>query len=84
MASSPNRVADLLPTPPEPGETSHDINVLCLVKGGEHYIIMFPDAELTEALRTLGRWAANPELSLDWHNVAHLSQRAKAMAAEAK
>ena len=52
-----------------------DINVLALVKGEERYIFLFDDERRSEALRTLGRFASNPELSFSWYDAAVLSQR---------
>lgn len=54
---------------------TQDINVLALVKGEERYIFLFDDAHKADALRTLGRFASNPELSFSWHDAAVLSQR---------
>jgi hypothetical protein len=54
---------------------SNDINVLALVKGNERYIFLFDDASRAEALRTLGRYASNPELSFTWYDAAVLSQK---------
>jgi hypothetical protein len=52
-----------------------EVNVLALVKGEDKYIFMFDDANRTETLRMLGRYAADPELSLTWYDAAILSQR---------
>ena len=52
-----------------------DINVLALVKGDERYIFLFDDHHRSDALRTLGRFASNPELSFSWYDAAVLSQR---------
>ena len=54
---------------------SQDINVLALVKGNERYIFLFDDDSRAEALRTLGRYASNPELSFTWYDAAVLSQK---------
>jgi hypothetical protein len=54
---------------------TQDINVLALVKGEERYIFLFDDEHRSEALRTLGRFASNPELSFSWYDAAVLSQR---------
>ena len=54
---------------------SQDINVLALVKGSERYIFLFDDDNRSEALRTLGRYASNPELSFSWYDAAVLSQK---------
>ena len=54
---------------------SQDINVLALVKGSERYIFLFDDDNRAETLRTLGRYASNPELTFTWHDAAVLSQK---------
>ncbi len=54
---------------------SQDLNVLALVKGEERYVFLFDDANRAEALRTLGRYASNPELSFTWYDAAVLSQK---------
>ena len=61
---------------------TQDINVLALVKGEERYIFLFDDEHRSEALRTLGRYASNPELSFSWYDAAVLSQRIRQTAAE--
>lgn len=54
---------------------SQDINVLALVKGEERYVFLFDDNNRTEALRQLGRYASNPDLSFTWYDAAVLSQK---------
>jgi hypothetical protein len=54
---------------------TQDINVLALVKGSERYIFLFDDDNRAETLRTLGRYASNPELSFTWYDAAVLSQK---------
>ena len=54
---------------------SQDINVLALVKGKERYVFLYDDASRAETLRTLGRYASNPELSFSWYDAAVLSQK---------
>ena len=54
---------------------TQDINVLALVKGGERYVFLYDDASRAETLRTLGRYASNPELSFSWYDAAVLSQK---------
>jgi hypothetical protein len=54
-----------------------DINVLALVKGREKYIFLYGDSQRAEALRTLGRFASNPELSFTWYDAAVLSQKVR-------
>ncbi len=54
---------------------SQDINVLALIKGGERYVFLYDDSSRAETLRTLGRYASNPELSFTWYDAAVLSQK---------
>jgi hypothetical protein len=54
---------------------SKDINVIALVKGQERYIFLYDDQSRSEALRTLGRYASNSELSFSWYDAAVLSQK---------
>ena len=54
---------------------SQDINVLALVKGEERYIFLFDDDNRSETLRTLGRYASDPNLSFTWYDAAVLSQK---------
>ena len=61
---------------------SHEINVLALVKGNERYVFLFDDDNRSETLRTLGRYASNPELSFSWYDAAVLSQKIRQVAAE--
>jgi hypothetical protein len=61
---------------------TQDINVLALVKGEERYIFLFDDDHRSEALRTLGKFASNPELSFSWYDAAVLSQRIRQAAQE--
>lgn len=56
---------------------SQDINVLALVKGAERYIFLYDDSHRAEALRALGRFASNPELSFTWYDAAVLSQKVR-------
>jgi hypothetical protein len=70
-----------VPRRPQPREeipvVSQDINVLALVKGAERYVFLYDDASRAETLRTLGRYASNPELSFSWYDAAVLSQKVR-------
>ena len=57
--------------------SSEDLNVVALVKGSERYVFVFNDANRSQVLRTLGRYASNPELSLTWYDAAVLSQKVR-------
>ena len=61
---------------------SEDINVLALVKGSERYVFLFDDANRSQALRTLGRYASNPELSFSWYDAAIMSQKIRKQSQE--
>lgn len=63
---------------------SDDINVLALIKGKERYIFLFDDERRAEALRTLGRYASNPDLSFSWYDAAVLSQKVRQAAKKSK
>jgi hypothetical protein len=52
-----------------------DINVLALVKGPERYVFLYDDNNRAETLRTLGRYASDPDLSFSWYDAAVLSQK---------
>jgi len=54
---------------------SKDVNVLALAKGQERYLFLFNDESRADTLRTLGRYASNPELSFTWYDAAVLSQK---------
>ncbi len=59
------------------------INVLALVKEGERYVFLYDDASASQLLQTLGRYAADPELSFSWYDAAVLSQRVRHLQREA-
>ena len=63
---------------------TNDINVLALVKGEERYVFLFDDKNRAETLRTLGRYASNPELSFTWYDAAVLSQKVREIAKQSE
>ena len=56
---------------------ARDINVIALVKGGERYVFLYDDDSRADALETLARHAANPELSFSWYDAAVLAQKVR-------
>ncbi len=56
---------------------SKDINVVALVKGEERFIFLFNDSQKSETLRTLGRYASDPQLNFSWYDAAVLSQKVR-------
>jgi hypothetical protein len=61
-----------------------DINIVAIVKGDERYVFMFDEDSRAETLRTLGRYASNPELSFSWYDAAVLSQKIRKVSAQPK
>lgn len=53
------------------------IEILALVKGTERYVFLYDDASREEMLRTLGRYASDPELSFTWYDAATLSRKVR-------
>jgi hypothetical protein len=49
--------------------------MLALVKGSERYVFLFNEKNRGELLRTLGRYASNPDLNFTWYDAAVLSQK---------
>lgn len=54
---------------------SRGVNVLALMKNGERYVFLYDDNSTEALLKTLGRYASDPELSFTWYDAAVLSQR---------
>lgn len=54
---------------------NREINVLALVKGEERYVFVYNEENRSETMRTLGRYASNPELNFSWYDAAVLSQK---------
>jgi len=57
--------------------TTDDLHVMALAKGEERYVFIWRSGQEKELLRTFGRFAANPELSLTWHDAAILGAEAR-------
>ena len=58
-----------------------EFNVLALVKGDERYIYVYDDASRDALLEALQEQAADTGLSLNWFDVAVLTQKANEQAA---
>ena len=63
-------------TPMEPA-MQRQVNVLALLKDGERYVFLYDDRSVPQLLQTLGRYAADPELSFSWYDAAVLSQKVR-------
>ena len=53
------------------------VNVLALVKDSERYVFLYDEQSPNELLQTLGRFAADEELSFTWYDAAILSQKVR-------
>lgn len=60
------------------------MNVLALVKGSERYVFLYDDASPDAVLQTIGRYAADPELSFTWYDAAVLSQKVRKLKRDAE
>jgi hypothetical protein len=58
------------------------MNVLALVKGTERYVFLYDDESARCLLQTLGRFAADTELSFTWYDAAILSQKVRRLSEE--
>ena len=61
---------------PDEGE-GPEVNVLALVKGTERYVFLYTDSCRADTLRTLGRYASDPDLSFSWYDAALLAQKVR-------
>jgi hypothetical protein len=52
-----------------------EINVIALCKGVERYIFLYDDRNRLNILRQFGLFAADAELSFNWHDAATLAGR---------
>lgn len=55
------------------------VNVVALVKGTERYVFLYDDESSSTLLQTLGRFAADPDLTFTWYDAAVLSQKVRHM-----
>ena len=53
------------------------MNVLALVKDSERYVFLYDSEGTANLLQTLGRYAADRSLSLNWYDAAVLSQKVR-------
>lgn len=58
------------------------VNVLALVKDGERFVFLYDDESCPQLLQTLGKFAADPELSFTWYDAAVLSQKVRRLQQE--
>jgi hypothetical protein len=53
------------------------VNVLALVKNSERYVFLYDDDSADSLLQTLGKFAADMDLSFTWYDAALLSQKVR-------
>lgn len=51
------------------------LNTVALVKESERYVFVFDDKSVGDALKVMGNYASDPELSFTWYDAAVLSQK---------
>lgn len=59
------------------------MNVLALVKDSERYVFLYDEESTATLLQTLGRFAADKEMSFTWYDAAVLSQKVRRLREEA-
>ena len=60
-----------------PVAVQKEMNVLALVKESERYVFLYDEESPASLLQTLGRYAADKELSFTWYDAALLSQKVR-------
>ncbi len=60
------------------------MNVLALVKDRERYLFLYDDDSAATLLKTLGKFAADPECSFTWYDAAVLSQKVRKLRQQAE
>lgn len=51
--------------------------VIVKAKGSERYVFVFHDDTADDLLRTLGKFAANPDLSFNWSDATDLAREVR-------
>ena len=60
---------------------ARELNVLALVKGQEHYVFIYDDANRARLIDVLRDQAADPRLSFSWFDAAVLTEKIRQQAA---
>jgi hypothetical protein len=61
----------------------HEVNVLALVKGREHYVFVYDEDGRADLITAFRDQAADPALSFSWFDAAVLTRKAREQAAAA-
>ena len=59
---------------------STPLNVLCLIKGHERYVILYHDNEQDKAVAAAAGYADNPDLAFTWYDAAVLEDEIRTTA----
>lgn len=51
------------------------LEIVTLSRGGETFALVYDAEHRADALRTLGRWASDPELAFSWFDAARMASR---------
>lgn len=54
------------------------VNVIAVIKDGHKHVFIYRDGQEGEALRALGRAAADPQTNFSWYDAAVLGQKVRA------
>ena len=60
------------------------MNVLAMVKEDERYVFLYDEESPASLLQTLGKFAADKELSFTWYDAAVLSQKVRRIQRESE
>ena len=58
-------------------DSDSDLRLTVLRKDEEYYVFVWREEHKAELLRTLGRFAGNPDLSFSWYDAAIVSQKVR-------
>lgn len=56
-----------------PTDRERAVHFTALVRGPETYVVIWTARYRTDACKTLGRWASDPELDFTWYDAARMS-----------
>jgi len=63
---------------------AEDVHILVLLKGDDRHIFFVHDDKIREAMQTLARYAASPDINLNWYDAACLSTKLRLMHLESQ
>lgn len=66
----------------DPDKSHCDRNLVGLKKGVHTYLVIYAEGRGPEAIAHLGKWAARPKLSFNWHDAMVVAQRIRSHEAD--